>query len=59
MTEQTEAKVETPKTETKPLNFDISVELYDQIKAESDRLGLYSIAGFMRMLAVQYFEKKN
>ena len=42
--------------EKETLNFDLPPELYAQIKAEADRLSI-PIAGFMRMLAVQYFEK--
>jgi len=44
--------------EIQALNYDVAPELYQQIKAEAERLGI-PIAGFMRMLAVQYFEKKN
>jgi hypothetical protein len=40
------------------LNFDLPPDLYAQIKTEADRLTI-TVAGFMRMLAVQYFEKKN
>jgi hypothetical protein len=42
----------------KTLNFDLPPELYFQITSESTRLGI-STAGFMRMLAVQYFEKRE
>jgi hypothetical protein len=42
----------------KTLNFDLPPELYVQITSEATRLGI-STAGFMRMLAVQYFEKRE
>jgi hypothetical protein len=42
----------------KALNFDISPDLHKQIDDESTRLGI-SVAGFLRMLAVQYFEKRQ
>jgi uncharacterized protein (UPF0128 family) len=48
---------EKEKVEKTPLNFDVLPDLYKQIEDEAKRLGI-SVAGFMRMLAVQYFEKR-
>lgn len=44
--------------QNKVMNFDINPDLYDQIKTEAERLGI-PVAGFIRMLAVQYFERKT
>ena len=41
----------------KTLNFDVSPDLHRQIKAEASRLGIPA-AGFLRLLAVNYFEKR-
>lgn len=45
------------KTPDKILNYPIPFDLYVQVNAEADRLGI-STAGFMRFLAVQYFDKR-
>jgi hypothetical protein len=43
-------------TEKTTFNFEAPTELYKLVAKEADRLGI-SIAGFMRMVAVNYFEK--
>lgn len=40
-------------------NLNITPELADKIKIESERLGIGTISGFVRMLVVRYFEEKE
>jgi predicted DNA binding CopG/RHH family protein len=44
-------------TDKAVINIDIPQELYDKAKEEAKRLGI-PLAGFVRQLMVQYFEKK-
>lgn len=39
------------------LNMELPQELYDKAKAEAERLSI-SLSAFMRILIVNYFEKK-